>query len=143
MALNIKPISPTFGAEISGVDLTKPLDPGLEAEIILAMDQWGVCVYRDTGLTDETHIHFSRIFGNLWTVMGQGAPRQAAAGHQPPAAAAGTPVRRPRFAYPHLFDAGNLTADGAINQDPLLRTHKHGDRLWHTDSSFTAERPGP
>ena len=135
MALNIKPISPSFGAEITGVDLTKPLDPETEAELIEAMDTWGVCVYPNTGLTDETHIHFSRIFGNLWTVADQVGSKKSA---NPPASA---PVpRRTRFSYPQLFDAGNLTADGSINQDEMLRVYRHGDRLWHTDSSFTPER---
>ena len=44
MALNIRPINPGFGAEITGVDLTRPLDPETEAELIEAMDTWGVCV---------------------------------------------------------------------------------------------------
>jgi alpha-ketoglutarate-dependent 2,4-dichlorophenoxyacetate dioxygenase len=138
MSLTLKPLSPAFGAEITGLDLTRPLDPGSEAEVVAAIDRWGVCVYPATGLTDETHIHFSRLFGNLYTTTGAGAPRQGPA--RVGVAAAHTPQRRARFAYAQLFDAGNLTIEGGINQDPLLRTHKHGDRLWHTDASFTPDR---
>ena len=65
MPLTVKPILPRFGAEVSGVDLTRPLDPAMRREIVDTMNRWGVCVYRDTGLDDESHIAFSRIFGHL------------------------------------------------------------------------------
>src|SRR5690606_38497359 len=42
--------------------------------------------------------------------------------------------------YPHLFDAGNLTREGAISDDEPARHRRAGDRLWHTDSSFTRDR---
>ncbi len=121
MPLTIKPILPRFGAEISGVDLTAPIPPDVRDEIIAAQDKYGVTVYRNTGLDDEGHIAFSRIFGHLET-----APR--------------IKDRRPRHAHPELFDAGNLDAEGNIIQDELIRLHKKGDRLWHTDSSFIALR---
>ena len=93
MALTVKPILPRFGAEVSGVDLREPLDAALRQEIVDTMDRWGVCVYRDTGLDDESHIAFSRIFGHLEHAPAvQGRPR--------------------RFVHPELFDAGNLTPGG-------------------------------
>ena len=120
-SLQIRKITPTFGAEISGIDLNQPLTPDQEADIVSAIAEYGVCVYPDTHLTDQTHIWFSRLFGNLWTVGG-GATRPT------------------RFGYPHLFDAGNLTPEGEINPDEMARKRRAGDRLWHTDSSFTRER---
>jgi alpha-ketoglutarate-dependent 2,4-dichlorophenoxyacetate dioxygenase len=119
--MHIRRILPEFGAEITGVDLGQPFTPEQEADIIGAIAEHGVCVYPDSGLTDQTHIWFSRIFGNLWTIGGQA-------------------TRLTRFDYPHLFEAGNLTADGSINEDALARLRRKGDRLWHTDSSFTKER---
>ena len=121
MALTIKPMHPTFGAEISGVDVAKPLDPRVQAEVVAAMDRYGVCVYRNTGLTDEGHVAFSRIFGELML-----APRMA--------------DRKPRMPLPELFDAGNLDDQGNINDNEMLRLHKRGDRQWHTDTSFLQER---
>ena len=109
MALTIKPMHPTFGAEISGVDVAKPLDPRVQAEVAAAMDRYGVCVYRNTGLTDEGHVAFSRIFGELML-----APRMA--------------DRKPRMPLPELFDAGNLDDQGNINDNEMLRLHKRGDR---------------
>ena len=120
-SLQIREITPGFGAEITGIDLTQPLTPEQEADIIAAIATYGVCVYPDSGLTDQTHIWFSRIFGNLWTIPGQA-------------------THMSRFAYPHLFEAGNLGPDGAISPDEIARKRRRGDRLWHTDSSFTRER---
>jgi len=125
MTLEIRKLGETFGAEIAGLDISKPLSPEDEADIISAISEYGVCLYRDTGLTDETHIWFSRLFGNLWTVGGQVKKIGIGTG---------------RFTSPYLFDAGNLTAEGTINQDEQSRKRKLGDRLWHTDSSFTKER---
>ena len=119
--LTIKPLHPTFGAEVSGVDLTRPLAPDVRGEVIAAMDRYGVCVYRDTGLTDDGHVAFSRIFGELLL-----APRMG--------------DRKARMPLPELFDAGNLDTEGEINADELLRLHKRGDRQWHTDTSFMRER---
>ena len=120
MALTIKPLH-AFGAEVSGVDMARPLDPAIQAEIVAAMDRHGVCVFRNTGLTDEGHVAFSRIFGELML-----APRMA--------------DRKPRMPLPELFDAGNLDDQGNINDNEMLRLHKRGDRQWHTDTSFLQAR---
>ncbi|HTW73839.1 MAG TPA: TauD/TfdA family dioxygenase [Steroidobacteraceae bacterium] len=117
MGLTIKPILPKFGAELSGVQISRPLDAATRAAIIHAQNTYGVTVWRDTGLTDETHIAFSRLFGHV-----ELAPR--------------LPGRAYRHAHRELFDASNLDADGNILQDEMMRLHKRGDRLWHTDSSF-------
>jgi alpha-ketoglutarate-dependent 2,4-dichlorophenoxyacetate dioxygenase len=123
MPLEIRKLAPTFGAEVSGIDITQPLSPEDEADVIDAIATYGVCVYRNTGLTDATHVWFSRLFGNLWTSRVQ----TNRAGPD-------------RFASPYLFDAGNLTAEGSITTDEKALARKKGDRLWHTDSSFTRER---
>ncbi len=65
MSLIAKPILPNFGAEISGIDITKPLSAEDRQAVLDAQAKWGVTVYRDTGLTDETHIQFSRNFGHI------------------------------------------------------------------------------
>ncbi|MGI4876758.1 MAG: TauD/TfdA dioxygenase family protein [Janthinobacterium lividum] len=111
------PILPRFGAEVSGVDISNPLDDATRATVIDLMNQWGVCVYRNTGLNNESHIAFSRIFGYL---------ERAPSIHGKPA----------KFAHRELFDAGNLGPDNQILQDDAILQHKRGDRLWHTDSSF-------
>jgi alpha-ketoglutarate-dependent 2,4-dichlorophenoxyacetate dioxygenase len=121
MPLKAAPLHPLFAAEISGVDFSKPVDSSTFREIVAAMDRYAVCVFRATGLTDESHIAFSRLFGKL-----ELAPRFGA--------------RARRFNHPELFDAGNLDVDGSILKDERRRLYNKGNALWHTDSSFNPHR---
>jgi alpha-ketoglutarate-dependent 2,4-dichlorophenoxyacetate dioxygenase len=117
MTLTAKPILPNFGAEMSGLDITKPLSAQDRQAVLDAQNKWGVTVWRNTGLTDETHIAFSRNFGHI-----ELAPSMAG--------------RKSRHKHRELFDASNLDAEGQIIDNEMVRLHKKGDRLWHTDSSF-------
>lgn len=63
--IGVEPISGACGCEISGVDLSQPLDPETLAEIMLAFQQFLVIVFRDQDLTPEQHKAFSRYFGEL------------------------------------------------------------------------------
>lgn len=122
MPLTVTPILPAFGAECSGLDITKPLSPEEVRQVTDAMDKWGVTVWRNTGLTDEGHVEFSRNFGYLEKV---------------PKRAEGSPMRLP---YRELFDASNLNLEGEITRDPAAIEYRKGDRLWHTDSAFLEKR---
>ncbi len=113
MSITATPLSPRLGAEISGVDIAQPLDPQTVQALIALQDQWGVTVYRDTGLTDETQVAFAKNFGHLESLP----PRDG----------------RPRI---YLFNAGNLGPDGQINWAESAMRYRKGDMLWHTDSSF-------
>jgi alpha-ketoglutarate-dependent 2,4-dichlorophenoxyacetate dioxygenase len=118
MGIQVQPILPKFGAEVSGLDITRPLDEATAQQIVDLQNRWGVTVWRDTGLDDEAHVAFSRIFGHV-----ELAPR-----------------RSPRFSRPELFDASNLDAEGRIVDNELVRLTAKGNRLWHTDSSFMTVR---
>jgi len=119
--LQVEPILPRFGAECSGLDLTRPLTEAEVKQVTDAMDTWGVTVWRNTGMNDDQHVEFSRNFGYLERV-----PRREGV----------------RFRLPHreLFDASNLNVDGEITQDPGAIQYRKGDRLWHTDSAFMEKR---
>jgi alpha-ketoglutarate-dependent 2,4-dichlorophenoxyacetate dioxygenase len=117
MAVTVTPLSDRFGAEISGIDPSRPLSEAQKAEIRAAQDTWGVTVWRDTGLDDASHVAFSRLFGHV-----ELAPRHA-----------GKP---PRFSQPELFDASNIDATGRIVDNPARRLINAGNRLWHIDSSY-------
>ncbi len=121
VALNVRPILQGFGAEVSGIDLTKPLDADMREAVLAVQGRWGVTVWRNTGLTDETHIAFSRQLGHL-----ELAP-----------APSGKPYRH---AHRELFDASNLDAGGRISTNELVRLHNRGNQIWHTDASFMAVR---
>jgi taurine dioxygenase len=61
----VTPLSPACGAEISGVDLTRPLSPSTVAAI---KDAWGrhlVLVFRGQALTEEQQLRFASCFGDL------------------------------------------------------------------------------
>ncbi len=113
MSITATPLSPRFGAEISGVDIAQPLDPETIAALIAQQDKWGVTVYRNTGLDDEAQVAFAKNFGHLESLP----PRDG----------------RPRI---YLFNAGNLGPDGEINRAESAMRYRKGDMLWHTDSSF-------
>jgi alpha-ketoglutarate-dependent 2,4-dichlorophenoxyacetate dioxygenase len=119
--LKVEPILPRFGAECSGLDLTRDLTPDEVKQVTDAMDTWGVTVWRNTGMNDEQHVAFSRNFGFLERV-----PKRE-----------GVKFRLP---FRELFDASNLNVEGEITQDPAAIQYRKGDRLWHTDSAFLEKR---
>ena len=63
--LELSPLTPTIGAEVSGVDLTKPLDPRTVAAMRAALLDWKVLFFRDQDITTEQHLAFARNFGDL------------------------------------------------------------------------------
>src|SRR5690606_3016596 len=121
MPLKVEPILPRFGAECSGLDLTRPLSGDEVRQVTEAMDTWGVCIYRNAGPSDGQHVEFSRNFGDLERV----ARREAA---------------RMRLPHRALVDAPDLDVAGEITQDPAAIQYRKGDRLWHTDSAIMEKR---
>ncbi len=65
--MDIKPLTPHIGAEISGVDLAGPLDNETMSAIHQAFLDWMVLVFRDQDLNREQHKSFGRKFGRLHT----------------------------------------------------------------------------
>jgi taurine dioxygenase len=63
--LGIAPLTPTIGAEILGVDLTKPLSAAEVSAIRQALLDWKVVFFRDQDITTEQHLAFGRHFGAL------------------------------------------------------------------------------
>ena len=63
--IGVEPLTGACGCEISGVDLSRPLDPEVLAEVMLAFQHFLVILFRDQTLTPEQHKAFSRYFGEL------------------------------------------------------------------------------
>jgi len=63
--IGVEPLTGACGAEIAGVDLSKPLDEGTLAEIMLAFEHFLVIKFENQDLTPEQHKSFSRLFGEL------------------------------------------------------------------------------
>jgi alpha-ketoglutarate-dependent taurine dioxygenase len=65
--LAIRPLQPTIGAEISGVDLSRPLSAQQRDQIKAAILQYKVVFFRDQQLDQDQHAAFARQFGPLYT----------------------------------------------------------------------------
>lgn len=64
-ALGVERVGPTIGAEVSGVDLSRPLDDATVAAIEDALLEHMVLCFRDQDITPEQHVAFGRRFGEL------------------------------------------------------------------------------
>jgi taurine dioxygenase len=66
MGIKTSPITGTFGAEISGIDLARDLDPGLVAELKQAFLDYKVLVFPEQHtMTPARHVALGRVFGEL------------------------------------------------------------------------------
>ncbi len=63
--LEVKPLTLRIGAEIGGVDLTKPLSNRQTEELKDAIADYQVIFFRDQKLDHESHTRFGRVFGDL------------------------------------------------------------------------------
>src|SRR5579863_8903913 len=66
--IQVTPLSPACGAEISGVDLSKPLS---EHEVRAIKDAWGkhlVLVFRGQKVSQDDQLRFASYFGDLAAV---------------------------------------------------------------------------
>lgn len=63
--IEVKPVTARVGAEISGVDLSKPLEAQALREVRQALVQHGVIFFRDQELDHDSHKAFGRAFGEL------------------------------------------------------------------------------
>lgn len=121
MTIALKALHPLFVAEVTGVDLSRPLSDEVFAEIHAAFDRHAVLVFPDQPLTDEQQIAFSKRFGPI-----ESAPNYA-----------GKALRLTS----EMTDISNLDHEGKLLDaaDPVNR-YNLGNQLWHTDSSFKARR---
>jgi len=104
----------TFVGEVEGIDLAKPMDSGLAADIRKAWLDHSILVFRgQAALTDEQHIAFSRHFSQLhvhnvndWLMPG----------------------------HPEILVLSSIGRGGV---KPL----KDGGAYWHSDCTYEAQPP--
>ncbi|MGK2900850.1 MAG: TauD/TfdA dioxygenase family protein [Burkholderiaceae bacterium] len=111
MAIKIRPLSHALGAELSGVDLSKPVDAATRAEIHKAWLDHLVIVFRGQELTPERQIAFGHMFGEL-------DDHKAVPFYRHPE-------------HPEIYLITNKKIGGKESQT------KDTGRLWHSDHSFT------
>jgi len=123
MSITVKPVTPDFVAEISGLDLAQPLAPADRDVVEATINRYAIVVFHDQKLTDEQQIDFARCFGPL------AAPAQKAR-H--------TGIKH-RIASNDIADISNLDGDGnVLEANSKRRLDWLANRLWHTDASFRA-----
>jgi len=115
LAITIRKLTPVFGAEITGVDLTR-LDDTTFEHIEDAFETYSVLVFPNQNLDDDAQIAFSRRFGELEKTQGHIANN---------------------FQVKHVSEITNLDPDGKLMapDDPRV-LYRLGQRNWHSDSSF-------
>jgi alpha-ketoglutarate-dependent 2,4-dichlorophenoxyacetate dioxygenase len=117
MAIEVTPLHPTLGAELRGVDLSRPVTPEVFAEIESTFNRFGILIFPEQPVTDEQQLAFSRLFGPL-----EVNPNYAGA--------------RMRLRA-DVADISNLDAEGRVlMRDDPRNLFNIGNQLWHTDSSF-------
>jgi taurine dioxygenase len=115
MSIEIVPTGGPVGAEIRGVDLSRPLDEATFTAIDDAYNRNGVIFFRDQRVTPPQQVDFTRRFGEIefnifaerWSVPG----------------------------CPEIVVVSNITADG----QPI--GIKRAGENWHSDMCYTARPP--
>jgi alpha-ketoglutarate-dependent 2,4-dichlorophenoxyacetate dioxygenase len=123
VSITVTPITPSFVAEVSDIDLAQPLQPNDREAIEDAINRYAVVVFRGQTLTDAQQIDFSAQLGPIHS----SAQR---------ARHTGIKHRRERT---ELADISNLDGDGKVLEaNAKRRLDWLANRLWHTDASFRA-----
>ena len=114
-AIGVVPTGAALGAEIRGVDLSRPLSVTLRAAIAAAFDVHSVLLFRDQALSAGQLRDFARHFG---------APQVI-------------PYLR-HYAHPDHPDVMLVTN---IREDGRNIGHADAGRVWHSDMSYMARPP--
>ncbi|OAG33863.1 hypothetical protein AYO21_12023 [Fonsecaea monophora] len=126
-AIDIKPLHPTFGCEVSGLDLSKPLPDDAFDELRDAVYKYGVVVIRKTALDDQRALALGRRFGEL----DSSKPHRLAG-------------RKFRLNIDEIFDVGNLDDKDQVftTADPERTAGANGNALFHCDGAYNPRRIG-
>ena len=123
MSITVTPIRSDFVAEISGIDLARPLKPADRDAIEDAINRYAVVVFHGQKLSDDQQIEFAGHFGPIHS------PAQRARHHS----------IKHRLDRTEIADISNLDGDGKVLEvNARRRLDWLANRLWHTDASFRA-----
>jgi len=117
MAISIRQLHPYFAAEVSGVELARPLGPETVGALNDAINRYAVLVFHGQSLDDDQLLALGRTFGSV------APPRNHRAGH--------------RLQHAEIADISNLNAKNELRaRDDHRRLDSLGNQLWHSDASF-------
>ena len=109
----LDPLSPSIGAEVTGVHLGDPIDDELHAELHRALLEWKVLFFRDQDITREQQRAFALRWGRL--------------------------ERHPFYAYVHPGnDADDVVTLAKDQMSGGAENEWHADVTWHTEPSWGA-----
>jgi alpha-ketoglutarate-dependent 2,4-dichlorophenoxyacetate dioxygenase len=120
MSIEFRQLHPVFAAEVSGVDISRPLDPAEAKALDAAINRYAVLVFRGQAISDQQQIAFTLNFGELERPEG---------GH----------ITKPedRRLDPRMNDVSNLDqSHRPMARDDRRHMFNLGNRLWHSDSSY-------
>ncbi len=117
MSLAIRPLHPTLGAEVAGIDLGALGDEAL-GEILAAWRRHGLLVFRDQDLSPAAQLQFSRFLGSLDLAPAFDAERSALEGH-------------PEIAVVSNIKRGGVAIGGLGD----------GELAWHSDMTYVPAPP--
>jgi taurine dioxygenase len=112
MTIKLRRLSYALGAEVCGVDVSRPMSEAAFGEIYEAFLEHGILLFRDQDITREQHIEFSRRFGEL--------DRHDAL---------------PRDRHPDHPEILMVTNEPKPDGSPS--DSRYTGRQWHSDMSFT------
>ena len=115
MGIEIRKLAKNIGAEITGIDITEPMDDATFAPIFEAFNEHSVLVFHDQDFDDGSQIAFSEHFGVLEKTVKSNT-------------GGGT----------YIADISNVDpiTDEILPVDSWRIRYNSGNELWHTDSSF-------
>jgi taurine dioxygenase len=116
--LRTKPLSPSVGVEISGVDLSN-IDDAAFADVAGAFDRHHGLLFRDQKLSPDDLVAFSKRFGDL--------------DHAPIMENGKTAVS----GYPEIYIVSNIKGDDG----KAIGSLGAGEAVWHTDMSYLENPP--
>lgn len=111
--MEIQPLHDDFGARVTGIDLSTPLDAEQADAVWKAVDDYSFVVFPNQDFDDEKHLAFTR-------ALGAPEPSHTAVGK-----------------VEYFGTIGNVQPDGTV----LNASHKKsvfltGNNMWHSDASF-------
>jgi len=115
MTMKVRRLADPLGAEITGIDVSGPVDDALIEAITAALLEHQVIVIRDQSLTPEQQVKFSRRFGDLVVRVS------------------------PEFLHPE-FPEVLILSNRKVGGEYAGASAAYAGELWHTDLTY-AERP--
>ncbi len=115
--IEVVPSGAALGAEVRGVDLTRPLTSEIYDQVEAALARHGVIFFRGQSISEEAQQAFIEWFG--------------------PARVMSSAVNTKRIKNEHFFDVSNIGEDDKImTEDDDRRAYLLANLLWHSDVSM-------